>query len=298
MLSCISHVWLFVALWTAAHQVPLSMGFSRQEYWSRLSCPSPGDLLYPGVQTASPALQVDAWLLSRQGSICMALAYLFCRFIPPTPLAKQEELCSFWIIDFYYLVGWFVFPVVMYGCEIWTIKKAKRWRIDAFELWCWRRLLRIPWTARRSNQSILKEINPKYSLEELILKLKCQYFHHLMRRADSLEKTLILGNIKGRKRRGQQRIRWLWHHRPDGHEFELALEVGDEQGSLACCSPCSCKGLSNWTELSWLALSCLCNFIILVDSTLVLLYGCYKSPFNLVYFSFLWFFLLFCFPIV
>ena len=102
-----------------------------------------------------------------------------------------------------------VFPVVMYGCESWTIKKAECQRIDAFEQWCSRRLLRVPWTARRSNQSILKEINPEYSLEGLMLKLKLQYFGHLMRRADSLEKTLMLGKIEGRRRRGQQRMRWL-----------------------------------------------------------------------------------------
>ena len=101
------------------------------------------------------------------------------------------------------------FPVVMYGCESWTIKKAEHWRIDAFELWCWRRLLRVPWTARRSNQSILKEISPEYSLEELMLKLKLQYFGHLMRRTDSLEKTLMLGKVEGRWRRGWQRMRWL-----------------------------------------------------------------------------------------
>ena len=101
------------------------------------------------------------------------------------------------------------FPVVMYGCERWTIKKAECWRIDAFELWCWRRLLRDPWTARRSNQSILKEISPEYSLEGLMVKLKLQYFGHLMWKFDSLEKTLILGKIEGRRRRGQQRMRWL-----------------------------------------------------------------------------------------
>ena len=100
------------------------------------------------------------------------------------------------------LVKTMVFPVVMYGCESWTVKKAERRRIDAFELWCWRRLLRVPWTARRSNQSILKEISPGYSLEGLILKLKLQYFGHLMRRADSLEKTLMLGKMEGRRRRG------------------------------------------------------------------------------------------------
>ena len=108
-----------------------------------------------------------------------------------------------------HLVKAMVFPVVMYACESWTIKKAEHWRIDAFELWCWRRLLRVPWTARRSNQSILKEISPECSLEGLMLKLKLQYFGHLMRRADSMEKTLMLGKIEGRRRRGRQRMRWL-----------------------------------------------------------------------------------------
>ena len=102
-----------------------------------------------------------------------------------------------------------VFPVVMYGCESWTIKKAERRRVDAFELWCWRRLLRVPWTARRSNQSILQEISPGCSLEGLMLKSKLQYFGHMMQRADSLEKTLTLGKIEDRRRRGQQRMRWL-----------------------------------------------------------------------------------------
>ena len=108
-----------------------------------------------------------------------------------------------------YLVKAMVFPVVMYGCGSWTIKKAECWRTDAFELSCWRRLLRVPWTARRSNQSILKEISPECSLEELMLKLKLQYFGHLMRRGDSLEKTLMLGETEGRRRRGWQRMRWL-----------------------------------------------------------------------------------------
>ena len=107
------------------------------------------------------------------------------------------------------LVKAMVFPVVMYGCESWTVKKAERQRIDAFDLCCWRRLLRVPWTARRSNQSILKEISPGCSLEGLILKLKLQYFGHLIRRADTLEKTLIMGGIRGRRRRGRQRMRWL-----------------------------------------------------------------------------------------
>ena len=112
------------------------------------------------------------------------------------------------------LVKGMVFPVVIYGCESWTVKKAECRRIDAFEVWCWRRLLRVPWTARRSNQSILKETSPGCPLEGLMVKLKLQYFGHLMRRADSLEKTLMLGKIEGRRRRGRQRMRWL-----DGHGF-------------------------------------------------------------------------------
>ena len=146
-----------------------------------------------------------------------------------------------------------VFPVVMYGCENWTIKKAEHWRLDVFELWCWRRLLRVPWTARRSNQSTLKEISPEYSLEGLMLKLKLQYFGHLMRRTDSLEKTLMLGKIEGKRKREWQDEMVGWHHWIDGYEFEQALEVGDGQGSLACCSPWGCKQLEttewlNWTE--------------------------------------------------
>ena len=108
-----------------------------------------------------------------------------------------------------HLVKAMVFPVIMYGCESWTVNKAEHWRMDAFELWCWRRLLCVPWTARRSNQSILKEIRSKYSLEGLMLKLKLQYFGHLMWRTDSLEKTPMLGKIEGKRRRGRQRMRWL-----------------------------------------------------------------------------------------
>ena len=136
-----------------------------------------------------------------------------------------------------HIVKAIIFPVVMNGCESWTIKKVEGQRIDAFKLWCWRRLFRVPGTARRSNQSILKEISPGCSLEGLMLKLKLQYFGHLMRRTDSLEKTLMLGKIEGRRRRGQQRMRWLDGITDDGHKFEQAPGVGDGQGSLACCSP-------------------------------------------------------------
>ena len=121
-----------------------------------------------------------------------------------------------------HLVKAMVFPVVMYGCESWTVKKAERRRIDGFELWCWRRLLRVPWTAKRSNQSILKEISPWCSLEGLMLKLKLQYFGHLMRRADSLEKTLMLGGIGGRRKRGRQWMRWL-----DGITDSMEVSLGE-----------------------------------------------------------------------
>ena len=141
-----------------------------------------------------------------------------------------------------HLVKAVVFPVVMYGCESWTIKNAEHWRIDAFELWCWRRLLRVPWTARRSNQSILKEISPGCSLQGLMLKLKLQYFGHLMGRTDSLEKTLMLGKIEGRRRRGRQRMRWLDSITDSMDvEFEQAPGVGDGQGGLMCCSPWGLK---------------------------------------------------------
>ena len=151
------------------------------------------------------------------------------------------------------LVSAMVFPVVMYGCESWTIKKAELQRIDAFELWCWRRLLRVPWTARTSSQSILKEISPGCSLEGLMLKLKLQYFGHLMRRADSFEKTLILGKIEGRRSRGWQRIRWL-----DGITDSMDMGLGglwelvmEGQGGLVCCGSWSRKESDTTAWLNW-----------------------------------------------
>ena len=168
-----------------------------------------------------------------------------------------------------YLVKAMVFPVVMYGCESWTVKKAEHQKSDAFELWCWRRLLRIPWTAKRSNQSILKHISPGYSLEGLMLKLKLQYFGHLMWRVDSLEKILMLGGIRGRRRRGWQRMRWL-----DGIIDLMDIgSWGHKESDMT-------KRLNwNWTELNWW-LIILSNFYVLIDHLYILF--CDKYIFNFI----------------
>ena len=158
-----------------------------------------------------------------------------------TEAISQTLLCQKKV----HLIKAIVFLVVMYGCESWTIKKAECWRIDAFELWCWKRLLRVLWTARRSNQSILKEINSEYSLEGL--KLKFQYFGHLIQRADSLEKTLMLGTIEGRRRSGWQRMLMVgWHNWLNGHEFKQAAGDGKGQGSPTCCSPWGRRVRQEW----------------------------------------------------
>ena len=157
----------------------------------------------------------------------------------------------------------------MYWCENWTIRKAEHWRIDALELWCWRRLLRVPWTAGRSNQSILKVISPEYSLEGLMLKLKLQYFGHLMWRTDSLEKNWLVGQDWRPEETGTTEEEMIgWHHWLNRHEFEQAPGVGDGQGTLACWSPWGHKELDtterlNWTELVLIGLCSMCSTVLI-----------------------------------
>ena len=217
-----------------------SLELSRPEHWSGLLFPSPGDLPNLETEPRSPALQVDSLPAEPQGSpwhgmpswqtdgktVGAVKGVLFlgskvtadsdcfkrCSLLGKKAMANLDSIFKnrdITLLTKVCIVKATIFPVVMYGCESWTIKKAECWRIDAFELWCWRRLSRDPWTARSSNQSILKEISPEYSLEGLMLKLKFQYYGHLVWRDDSLEKTLMLGKTEGGRRRGRQRMGWL-----------------------------------------------------------------------------------------
>jgi len=208
----LSRVRLFVTPWTVAYQAPPSMGFSRQEYWSGVPFPSPGDLPKPGIEPSSPAFQLDALTSEPPGKPYISLYFvknhrIDIRSEPPNANYYCWVIMMCWSKFIVYnkcttlISQTMVFPVVMYGCDSWTKKKAECWRIDAFQLWCWRRLLRVPWTARRSNQAILRGISPEYSLKGLMLKLKLQYFGHLMWRSASFEKTLMLGKIEGRRKR-------------------------------------------------------------------------------------------------
>ena len=205
---------ILVTPWAVASQPLLFMRFCRHEYWSGLPFPSPGDLSDPGIDPRSPALQAHSLPTELWGKPQIKRCHEIKRrcFLEREAMTNVDHIIhsrDITLVKEVWLVKAMIFPGIMCGCERWTVKKAQRWQIDAVELWCWRRLLRVPWTERGPNQSFLKGINAEYSWEYLMLKLKLKTFGYLMGRADSLVKTLMLGKIEGKKKRRQQRMRWL-----------------------------------------------------------------------------------------
>ena len=234
----LNHVWPFVTPWTGDLKTPLFMEFSRQEYWSGLPFDSPEDLLHPGIETGLLHYRQTLYHLSHQGSLMTNL----------DSISKSRDITLLTKVHTFTAV---VFPVVMYRCQFWTVKKAEHQTIGTFNLRCWRRLSRGTWTARILNQSIQKEINPEYWLEGLILRLRLQSFGHLVWRADSLEKTLMLGKFKGERKRGWQRMRWL-----DGNTDSVNMSVRKFQEMVMDREACraavhagakSSLRLGNWT---------------------------------------------------
>ena len=214
------------------------MGFSREEYWSWLPFSSPGHLPNTGIEPGSPALLADSLLTELQGKPMIKSRW----YIKSKDITLLTKVC---------LVKAMAFPVVIYGYESWTIKKAECWRIDAFELWCWRRLLRVCWTARRSNQSNLKEISPEYSLKKgLMMKLKLQYFGHLMQRVNHWKRPWCWERFKAGEWNNREGDAWM-ASLTDGHEFEQAPRVGDGQGSLVCFSQWGRQDLDTTERLNW-----------------------------------------------
>ena len=259
LLNRFSRVWLCVTPQMAAHQAPLSLGFSRQEQWSGLPFPSSmhESEKWKWSCSVSVWLFVTPWTIAYQAPPSMGFSRQeYWSGLPLlSPMTTLDSILKSRAITLptkVRLIKAVVFPEVIYGCESWTIKKAECWRIDAFELWYWIRLLRVPWTARRSNQSIWKEISPGCSMEGLMLKLKLQYFGHLMGRTDSLKRLWRWEWLKAGGE-GDDRGWDVWMASPTQWTWVWAnSKSGDGQGSLACCSTWGCKELDITEWLNWI----------------------------------------------